>query len=122
MGKKVKIKVVGKYNGHSIKANKSVDVSFKFAYSEMVNTVKLLQLLNENVTIIVKVGDEKPKKIGMFMIKDIRFDSDGESIIKFNSSTDFIEAASLDGLAGDDLLTVLFQAEIEIEDDDEENN
>ena len=117
----VKIKAVGNYNGHNIKANKSVDIGFKFGYSEIVNIVKLLQLLNENTTIFVRTGEGKPKKVGMFMIKGIRIDNDGESVVNFNSNVDFIEAPSLDGLAGADLLNIMFKAEIDIKEEEEDD-
>lgn len=121
MAKKVEIKAVGKYNGHNIKPNKSVDIAFKFDYSEMVNYIQLLQLLNENVMIGLKTGnDAKPVKMGMFMIKEVRVDNDGEGLIKFNSSLDYIEPESFNGIAGE-ILQIFFRASVEVEKDDGEN-
>ena len=118
MAREVKVKAVGKYNGHNIKANKSVDIAFKMDYSELVNSVKLLQMLNENITVAVKVGDTKPKILGMYMVKEVKFDHDGESLVKFNSTLDYIEADNLNGLAGE-ILNILFKAKIEEEDGDD---
>ena len=113
MPKAVKFVVEGSYNGHNIKANKSIDISFKFSYGELINVVKLLQLLNENVLIGVKVGAKaKPKALGTFMIKDLKIDGDGESTVKFNSLLDHVEAENLNDLAGENLF-IMFKATVE---------
>ena len=69
---KIKLKAVGKYHGHNIKPNKAVDLTLKLEYSELTKTVQMLQLLNENITIAAKVADEKPKVLGMYMVKNIK--------------------------------------------------
>lgn len=117
--KKVVIKTIGKYAGHSIKANKSIDLTLKMGYDELPNYIKLIQLLNENINIVVKVGDEKPKELGMYMIKSIGIDHDGEGTIKFNSSLDYVEPDNLNGLAGE-ILKIAFKANVEVESEDEE--
>ena len=114
MTKKIDIKVNGQYNGHNIKPNGAVDVSLKFEYGELVNYIKLLQLLNENIVIAVKAGADKPKELGMFMLKDMKIGGDGEGVVKFNSSLDYVEADNLNGLISE-ILTVRFKAEIEEE-------
>jgi len=115
----IKLKTIGTYNGHNIKANKSVDLSLKMKYSELTNYIQLVQLLNENVAIMAKIGEEKAQKLGMFMIKEIRIDHDGEGIVKFNSTLDYVEADNLNGLAGE-ILKLMFQAEVELEDSEVE--
>lgn len=112
---KVKIKSLCKYNGHSVKANKSVDISFKFMYSELTNYIKLIQLLNENIEISIKIEDEKAQKLGTFMIRGIGIDHDGEGNIKFNSQLDFIEPNVINEIAGK-TLQILFVANIDVED------
>lgn len=118
----VKIKCVGKYKTHSIRANKNVDVVFDCNYDELVNYIQLSQLLNENVDIAIKIEKNKPFKLGMFMVKEIKINSDGSGILRFNSQLDYVEANNLNILSGE-LLQILFKADIEIEDesdDDEE--
>ena len=110
--KEVVIKSICSYNGHNIKPNSSVDISFKFKYDELVNYIRLVQLLNENINIVVKIGDEKPKKLGIFRLKEIKIDDDGEAVIKFNSSLDYVEADNLNGLVNE-ILKVAFKASIE---------
>lgn len=118
MEKVIKIKAIGDYAGHSIKTNKAVDLTIKFPYDEMVNYIKLIQLLNENVDVAVKIGDNKPAKIGSFMIKSIGIDHDGQGTIKFNSQLDYIEANTINTLVGE-RFTVLFKAEVDVESEEE---
>ena len=121
MAKEIKFKCIGRYNGHSIKANNSVDLGFVFPYDEMVNYIKLLQLLNENITIYVRLGSNSPVKLGMFMLRGLNIDHDGEGMGKFNSQFDYIEANNLNGLAKE-TLTILFKANVEdAEEDDDED-
>lgn len=113
----VKVKAIAKYNGHSIKNNKSVDLSLVFGYDEMSNYIQLIQMLNENIDIKVKIGDSKPIGIGMFMIRDIKIDHDGQGVIKFNSLLDHVEPDEINTLVGE-TFTVLFKATIEGESED----
>lgn len=122
MAKTVKIASMCKYNGHNIRANKSVDLSLKFSYEELPNYIKVIQLLNENVSIVVKVGDNKPSKLGIFMVKEIKIDHDGEGLLKFNSMLDHVEANEINELVGADYIKIRFDAEIEdIQEEDEED-
>ena len=123
----VKVKEVVTYGGHSLKANGAVDFTLKAGYSELPNSIKLMQMLNNDVTIKARVPGEKPKKLGMFRIKQIVVDGDGESVLKFNGLNDHIEMDNLNMLPLNDSETkefvVLMTAEIEeeeVEEDGEE--
>lgn len=118
MAKELKTRSLAKYNGHSIKTNKAVDLSLKFSYEELPNYIKLIQFLNENVTITIKKGDQKPQRLGTFMVKEIKIDHDGEGIIKFNSMMDYIEPDELNTLVGEDIFKVMFEATTEAADED----
>lgn len=119
----VKVKEIVKYNGHSLSANGSVNLSFKAMYGELTNTIKTMQMLNNDVMIIAKVGKNK-LKLGMFRIKDIRIGGDGESTIKFNGLSDCVEMDNLNELPLRDSesqeFPVLMSAEIE-EEENEDN-
>ncbi len=117
MPKELKTRSLAKYNGHSIKTNKAVDLGLKFSYEELTNYIKLIQFLNENVTITIKRGDQKPQRLGTFMVKEIKIDHDGEGILKFNSMMDHIEPDELNTLVGEDLFKVMFEATTEAADD-----
>jgi hypothetical protein len=120
----LKVKEVVTYGGHSLKANGAVDFTLKAGYSELTNSIKLMQMLNNDVNIKARIPGEKPKKLGMFRIKQIVVDGDGESVLKFNGLNDHIEMDNLNMLPLNDSETkefvVLMTAEIEEEDGEEE--
>lgn len=91
----VKVKQVVKYDGHSLSSNGSVNFKLRASYSELVNSIKLMQMLNNDVIIKAKIPGSKVMKLGIFRIKQIVFDGDGESKITFNGLNDFIEMDNL---------------------------
>ena len=119
--KQIKVKQVVKYGGHSLSANGSVNFTLKAAYSELANTIQAMQMLNNDVVIKAKVPGSKPMKLGMFRIKQITVDGDGESTIKFNGLNDYIEMDNLNILPtnGDEnkMFTVMMEADVEEEDE-----
>lgn len=118
--KKIKVQSFCSYRGHSVLQNGSVNLTLKAKYSEITNSVQLLQLLNNDVNVQIKQGTDKPFKIGSFRIKSIGFDGDGESILKFNSLNDFVDIDSINKLITKDEFKVLFSANIEEEEESEE--
>lgn len=117
----VEVKIVGKYNGHSVKANQSVDISFKAGYDQLANAVQLLQMLNNDVTIKAKVPDVKPFSLGSFRVQAVNISHDGESAIKFNSMADFTEVDNFSKLIGSEMVVLKVSADIEIEDSEQED-
>ena len=120
----LKVKEVVKYGGHSLSANGSVNFTLNAQYSELTNTIMLMQMLNNDVSIKAKIPNEKPMKLGHFRIKQIIIDDDGESKIKFNGLSDYIEMDNLNllPLNSDEnkQFVVLMEAEIEEEEDGKE--
>lgn len=121
MEEKVKIKAIAEYNGHSVRTNKNVDISFKFSYDEITNYIRLIQCLNNDVTIFVKVGDGKADNVGVFRIKDIHVDHDGEGRARFNSMTDYVNTEIINSLVGTEKIQVLFTASIDTEEEASED-
>ena len=123
--KNIKVKQVVVYGGHSLKANGAVDFTLKAAYSELVNTIQLMQMLNNDVDIKAKLPGKKPMKLGMFRIKQIVIDGDGESILKFNGLNDHIEMDNLNLLPlnteDDTEFAVMMEAESEDEEEGEDD-
>lgn len=115
----VKIKEVVKYDGHSVKANGSVDLGFKAMYSELTNSMQVLQLLNNDVTIVAKFPSMKPISLGMFRVKNVLFDGDGESKLKFNAISDNVEMDNLNNLVSVEEFQIMMQAEIEVEESED---
>lgn len=114
---KIKVKEVVKYGGHSLSANGSVNFTLKARYSELSNTIQLMQMLNNDVSIKAKIPNGNPMKLGFFRVKQIVIDGDGESTIKFNGLNDYIEMDNLNllPLNSDENkeFVVLMEAEIE---------
>lgn len=119
----IKVKEVVQYAGHSLRANGSVNFTVKAMYSELVNTIQMMQMLNNDVSLKAKVADGKPVHLGYFRIQEIKVDSDGESTIKFNGISDNIEMDNLNNLPLSDAdikqFTILAVADIEDEEGDE---
>lgn len=116
----VKVKEVVGYKGHNISANGSVNLTLCADYSELKNTIMLMQMLNNDVKIKAKLPGSSVIKLGTFRIRDIRVDGDGESIIKFNGLNDYIEMDNLNTLVTSERFNVMYEAEIEEEDNEEE--
>ncbi len=121
----IKVKQVVKYGGHSLSANGSVNFTLKASYSELPNSIQLMQMLNNDVNIKAKLPGGKPMKLGSFRIKQIVIDGDGESTIKYNGLNDYIEMDNLNLLPMNDSdnkeFIVLMDAEIESEGEDDED-
>lgn len=122
----VKVKEVVKYGGHSLSANGSVNFTLKASYSELTKTIQLMQMLNNDVNIKAKLPAGKPMKLGMFRIKQIVIDGDGESTLKFNGLNDYIEMDNLNllPLNSDENkeFVVMMEAEIEVEEEEGEDD
>lgn len=119
----IRVKEVVKYGGHSLSANGTVNFTLKASYSELPNSIKLMQMLNNDVNIKAKVPGSSPMKLGSFRVKQIVIDGDGESVIKFNGLNDYIEMDNLNLLPMNDSDTkefvVMMEAEIEEEEDED---
>ena len=85
----IKVKQLVEYNGHGLRANGSVDLNLKAKYSNLVNTIQLMQLLNNDITIKARVSN-KVTRLGVFRIKSIVIDGDGESKVKLVGLSDYI--------------------------------
>lgn len=122
MEKHVEVKVIGKYNGHSVKANKSVDLGIKAGYDQLAQAVQLLQFLNNDVTIKAKIPDESPFSLGTFRVQAVNVSHDGESAIKFNSMADYTEVDNISKLIGSEMVVLRVEADIELEDADDDDD
>lgn len=111
----IKVKEIVKYNGHKVKANGTIDLGFKAMYSELTNSIKVLQLLNNDVKIKAKILDQKAIELGLFRVQKVIIDNDGESILNFSSLTDYIDLENVNKLIGNDEFHILLEANIEEE-------
>lgn len=120
----IKIKEVVEYAGHSISANGAVNLTVKAGYSELPNSIQMCQLLNNDVTIKAKAPGAKAMMLGMFRVKNINIEDDGESKLKFAGLSQSVEVDNLNRLPLNDSDTkqfqILVEAEVEIEREDDE--
>lgn len=116
---KINVKTLASYAGHTINKNKSISLTLKFSYETIVKYIQAIQMLNENVELLAKVGGEKIK-LGSFMINNINIDHDGEGKIKFNSQIDYVELNSISKLIDTEIFKLSLSADVE--DIEEEKN
>jgi hypothetical protein len=114
----MRVKEVVFYSGHGITANGTVSLKFKAPYSELINTINTMQMLNNDVSIKAKLPGEPVKKLGTFRIKGINIDGDGESVIKFDSLNTFVEVDNLNAIVTSEPFQVLMEANVELEEVD----
>ena len=121
MEKQIKVRQVVSYKGHSLSANGGVSLRLKAGYSELVHTIEIMQLLNDDILIKAKVPGNKPMRLGTFRIKNISIDGDGESVIKFDGLSDYVELDNLASLPlqSDDVneFVIMSEALVEIEEE-----
>ena len=119
--REIKVVEVVEYAGHSISANGAVGFTVKASYSELVNTIKMTQMLNNDVTIKAKAPGIKAMMLGMFRVKNITIDGDGESKVKFAGITDSVEVDNLNKLPLNDSdikqFKIMVEADVELEED-----
>lgn len=118
----VKVMAVAQYKGHSIKETGSVNLNFKLKYDQLPNSIQLLQMLNNDVKVSVKMADTPVIKLGMFRVAGVNIDGDGESMVKLNGLNDFIETDNLNSLVTKELFRVKFIADIEEEESEGEDD
>lgn len=118
----VKVRQVVSYKGHNVSANGSVNLTLGAMYSELTGSIKLMQMLNNDVIVKAKLPDSKPMKLGMFRLKQITVNSDGTSKVKFNGTVDFVEIDNINSLPlnSDECSEFVIMYETDIEDEEEE--
>lgn len=115
----VKVQEVVKYGGHNLSANGKVGLTLNASYSELVNTIQVSQMLNNDVNIKAKMPGKKAMLLGNFRVGKIEIFDDGESRLKFNGLSDYVEMDNLNSLPLKDEdvpeFKVLIEADIEEE-------
>ena len=123
----VKVQEVVKYGGHSLSANGKVGLTLNASYSELANSIQVSQMLNEDVSIKVKLPGKKAMALGSFRVGKIEIFDDGESRLRFNGISDYVEMDNLNSLPlrDEDVseFKILMEAEIEeVQGDDGDSN
>lgn len=95
---RIELKQLVSYSNHTVKDNGIVKLLLKASYSELANTIKELQLLNNDITVLARLNKET-YSLGSFRLSNIVIDGDGESKISLASTTDFVELDNINKLA-----------------------
>lgn len=115
----IKVQEVVKYGGHNLSSNGAVNLTLNASYSELVNTIQVSQMLNNDVTIKAKLPGKKAMALGSFMVNHIDIFDDGTSRLKFKGISDYVEMDNLNNLPlrDEDVseFKVLIEADIEEE-------
>lgn len=124
MVKKISVKTFANYKAHSVNGKGVVKLTVSIAYVDLSDAVKLLQLLNSDVNVRAKFGNEKPFKIGIFKIDKFAVDRDGNVKVTFNSFTDYVEMNVIVKLITENDSTFVLgcDGEVEFEDDVKEES
>ena len=120
MEKKFKQKGIATFEGMNIGKNKTVQVTFKLRYDEILTSVELLQGLNSDITVQAKCGTSKAMNLGIFTIGAVNFDKDGNAKIPFKSMVDNVNLDNICSLVDEDYIQLRFVAVIELPDNGEE--
>lgn len=115
----LKIKIKMSYGGHSINNSGIVNLNLSCSYEELSNVVQLLQFISTDVTLFTK-QDGKTNKLGVFTIKNISINNNGESKIKLSSLVDAVNLHYISEIIDKELVKVCFTSEIEVEEEENE--
>uniref|UniRef100_A0AAU8AYL7 Uncharacterized protein n=1 Tax=Dulem virus 36 TaxID=3145754 RepID=A0AAU8AYL7_9CAUD len=119
MQKEFRQKGVATFEGLQVGKTKTVVLTVKLRYDEVLTSVELLQGLNTDITIYAKLADRKPMNLGLFMIGGINFDKDGNAKIPFKSMVDNVNLDNLVQLVDEEYIQLMFRAIIELPDNSE---
>lgn len=109
--KEVKLKGVSKYAGLNVSSSKVVTLTMVMGYEEIITSVKLLQGLNTDITVLAKVGIRKPVSLGIFTVNGVNFDRDGNAKISLKSMVDNVELNNIVKLIdNEDIIQLMFKA------------
>lgn len=119
--KELKVKLECTFAGYSTKKNGDIDVRFKAPYSEIVNAISLVRMIDKNIGVICKVNGGKPVSLGTFYLNKLSVDRDGESTITFNTELNSAEINNfVELLAPESIIHVLAKSVVDEEVEDEQ--
>lgn len=112
--KELKVKLECTFAGYSTKKNGDIDVKFKAPYSEIVNCISLVRMIDKNIGVACKVNGGKPVSLGTFYLNRLSIDRDGESTIIFNTELNSAEINNfVELLAPESIIFVMAKAIVE---------
>lgn len=99
--KKIEVKQLVRYKGHSVSQNGLINLSVVAGYDELIKTINTLQMLNNDIMLSAKLvgSGEKAFKLGSFRLKQVTVNGDGESVLKFNGMAEYTEMDNINTLS-----------------------
>lgn len=97
---KIEVKQLVRYKGHNVSQNGLINLSVVAKYDELVKTINALQMLNNDIMLSAKIvgSGEKAFKLGLFRLKQVTINGDGESVLKFNGMAECTEMDNINVL------------------------
>ena len=118
--KQIKTTIEAQFDGFVTRKNGDIDLKIRAPYSELVNVMNLLQMIDCNIKVACKVNQGKAFSLGTFWLYKLIFDKDGESKITFNTELTCSEYENFKELLAPEAVIMLqAKAIIDSEDDDE---
>lgn len=120
----ISVNAVVENGGYTFSSNGNINFTVKTNYVELVNVIKILQMLNNDIDIRSKLIDEKPKKLGDFRFKQVVILDDGQAKLKFTGLSDYVNVNALNSLplSTDDTKLFKLHLSAEIENEEDEND
>lgn len=115
-----KIKAKVSYNGHNANSAGIINLNLIFSYEELTNAIQLIPLLTNNIQIFTKDGKET-NKLGIFTIKNISINNNGEAKVKFSSLLDSVNLDYINNIIDKDIIKALFVCDEISETENDEN-
>lgn len=113
---KVTINQHVEYKGHNVKQSGAVTLTLLASYDSITESMRLLQLLNEDIGVKVKMPDKNPIFVGTFMINGVNFAKDGKSTIKLASINTAVNTESLMEMVENGRFRIQYSGNVEEED------
>jgi hypothetical protein len=91
---KVKMVMLGTFNGQTIKKDGLVDIKFKFVSDELLNSLQIFKFINTQINLAVKIDDEV-LEIGTVMFGGYKSDREAVTEIKLTGEVNSLNLSEL---------------------------
>ena len=104
------IKVIGIYNGHTIKRNFDVELKVRFNTEQLPNALQFVAVIGKQVILKAKI-EKNVQHLGTFNLNSLKIDRNGMAFISFMSNSDYVSLEGIEKLLVDEV-EILFVGKI----------
>lgn len=97
--------------------SKTATLKIKFSGGDIFTSIKMLQMLHADVTIMAKLVDRKPQNLGVYAINSQNFDRDGNCVVTFKSLLTSVNPSNVFSMLGEGDVQVQFMSVIDVEEE-----